>query len=64
MGYMLLRTLDMSDKVHKAMISRGFTGDIKVLEPSVARPVDYVALAGAVCISALLALYSQGLIRI
>jgi cobalt/nickel transport system permease protein len=64
MGYMLLRTLDMSDKVHKAMISRGFTGDIKVLQPSVAGPADYAALAGAICISALLVLYSQGLIRI
>ena len=63
-GYMLLRTLDMSDKVHKAMISRGFTGDIKVLEPAVARPVDYIALTGALSISALLVLYSQGIIRI
>lgn len=63
-GYLLFRTLDTSDKVHKAMISRGFTGDVKVLESYKARGRDYVALVGALAISALLVLYSQNVFRI
>lgn len=63
-GYLLFRTLDTSDKVHKAMISRGFTGDVKVLKRFKATGRDYAALAVSLAISALLVLYSQSLIRI
>ncbi len=63
-GYLLFRTLDTSDKVHKAMISRGFTGDVKVLKRFHATGRDYAALAAALAVSVLLILYSQNLIRI
>lgn len=63
-GYMLLRTLDMSDKVHKAMISRGFTGDVKVMDTLRMRSRDYLVLVIGLSISVLLILYSQNLIRV
>jgi len=63
-GYLLFRTLDTSDKVHKAMISRGFTGEVKVLQRFRATGRDYAALTVSLAFSVLLVLYSQNLIRI
>lgn len=63
-GYMLFRSLDMSDRVHKAMISRGFTGDIKTMERFNAAGRDYLALFVALAFSAILILYSQHMISI
>lgn len=63
-GYLLFRALDMSDKVHKAMISRGFTGEVKVLKKFRATGRDYAALATSLAICILLVLYSQNLIGI
>jgi len=63
-GYMLLRTFDMSDKVHMAMISRGFTGDVQVLDRLRMTARDYAALGCMFGVSALLVLYTQGLIRV
>jgi cobalt/nickel transport system permease protein len=63
-GYTMIKTLDLSDKVHKAMISRGFTGDVKIMEDFRMRPRDYVAAVTVLAFSAMLVLVSQNIIRI
>lgn len=63
-GYTLIKTLDMSDKVHKAMMSRGFTGDVKILHDYRLRARDYTGLVCALSFSVLLILISRDIIRI
>lgn len=63
MGYTLIRSLDMSEKVHMAMTSRGFTGDVKVMQQLQMRNLDYFAIAIAISLSVLLVLVSQNFIR-
>ena len=41
MGYLLKRTYIMSQDVHNAMLSRGFSGDVRTLAPSKIRGYDY-----------------------
>jgi cobalt/nickel transport system permease protein len=41
MGYLLKRTYMMSQDVHNAMLSRGFSGDVRTLAPSKIRGYDY-----------------------
>ena len=63
-GYMLVKSLDMSSKVHNAMISRGFDGDVKLMYDYAVRRRDYAAMVGVPIVSVLLVLVSQNLIRI
>jgi len=63
-GYMLVKSLDMSNKVHDAMISRGFNGDVKLLHDYAVRKRDYAAIATMLMFSSVLALISQNIIRI
>jgi cobalt/nickel transport system permease protein len=63
-GYTLIKSLDMSERVHKAMISRGFTGDIKLLHSYSIHQRDYVALVSVLGISIVLVLASRNLIPI
>lgn len=63
MGYTLIRSLDMSEKVHMAMTSRGFTGDVKVMQQLQMRNLDYFTIAAAISLSVLLVLVSQDFIR-
>ncbi len=63
-GYMLVKSLDMSNKVHDAMISRGFNGDVKLLHDYAVRKRDYAAIATVLMFSSMLALISQNIIRI
>jgi len=62
-GYTMIKTLDLSDKVHKAMISRGFTGDIRIMEDFRMKPRDYVATVVVLSFSVLLLLVSRNYIR-
>jgi cobalt/nickel transport system permease protein len=64
MGYTLIRSLDMSEKVHMAMVSRGFSGDVKIMQEFKMHNRDYVAGAMAVSLSIVLVLISQNIIRI
>lgn len=64
MGYALIRSLDMSEKVHMAMISRGFTGEVHIMEQFKLRPRDYIAGATAISLSIVLVLISQNIIRV
>ena len=63
-GYTLIKTLDMSDKVHKAMVSRGFTGDIKIMQEYRMRKRDYVALVTVMSFSIILILLSYNIIKV
>jgi len=63
-GYSLLRSMDMSDKVHKAMISRGFNGDIKIMEEFSLKRRDYLAGIIAILLSSFLVLVSQNILSI
>ena len=63
-GYTLIRSLSMSEKVHMAMMSRGFNGEVHIMQEFKMKNRDY--LAGAVAISASLVLVwiSQIVIRV
>ncbi len=43
MGYTLIRSLDMSEKVHMAMMSRGFSGEVHVMQEFKMQNRDYIA---------------------
>jgi len=62
-GYTLVKALNMSEKVHGAMISRGFNGDIKILHQYALRQRDYLAGASVCAFSIVLMLASQNLIK-
>jgi cobalt/nickel transport system permease protein len=62
-GYTLIRSLDMSEKVHMAMLSRGFNGDVKTMEEFKMRKRDYLAGAASIFLSIFLVLISQNIFR-
>ncbi len=64
MGYTLIRSLDMSEKVHMAMTSRGFNGEVHIMQEFKFRNRDYLAGATAISLSILLLLVSQNIPRI
>jgi cobalt/nickel transport system permease protein len=63
-GYMMVKSLDMSERVHMAMLSRGFSGEVKILHEYSIGARDYAAAATSVMLSALFLLASYGAIRI
>jgi cobalt/nickel transport system permease protein len=63
-GYILIRSLGMSEKVHMAMVSRGFNGDVKIMQDFQLRTADYLFGLSAFTISLILVLISQNAIRI
>lgn len=63
-GYTLIKALNMSEKVHGAMVSRGFNGDIKIMHRYLLHRRDYVACVSVFSLSIILVLASQNLIRI
>jgi len=63
-GYTLIKALNMSEKVHGAMVSRGFNGDIKIMHRYALHRRDYVACVSVIALSIFLMLASQNLIRI
>lgn len=63
-GYVLVKSLAMSDKVHQAMISRGFTGDVKLMHADVMRTRDYVALVTVTACCVVLGFISRSTINI
>ncbi|WP_230670181.1 cobalt ECF transporter T component CbiQ [Methanosarcina barkeri] len=62
-GYTLIRSLDMSEKVHMAMLSRGFTGDVKTMEEFKMRKRDYITGAASIALSIVLVATSQNIFR-
>lgn len=63
-GYLLIRSLATSEKVHLAMVSRGFNGDVKIMQDFAATTRDYMAGGVVVAISLLLAMISLNMIQI
>jgi cobalt/nickel transport system permease protein len=63
-GYTLVKSIDMAEKVHGAMISRGFNGDVKILVDYHMKPRDYVALLSVLSFSVILTLISYNIIKI
>ena len=51
MGYTLIRSIDMSEKVHMAMMSRGYNGDVKVMQQFKMKNRDYFAVGAAISFS-------------
>jgi cobalt/nickel transport system permease protein len=64
MGYTLIRSLDMSEKVHMAMMSRGFSGDVHIMQEFKMQNRDYIAGATAITLSVVLVLISENIIRV
>jgi cobalt/nickel transport system permease protein len=62
-GYTLIRSLDMSEKVHKAMMSRGYNGDVKLMHEFKMRNRDYISGVVAISMSVVLVLISHNIIR-
>ena len=63
-GYTLIRSLDMSEKVHMAMMSRGYNGDVRIMQEFKMRNRDYIAGMMAIFMSIGLVLISQNIIRV
>jgi len=61
-GYVLLKSLDTSERVHKAMISRGFDGDVKLMHDYVMQKRDYATIVAVSAFSVILVLVSQNII--
>ena len=52
-GELLARTFHLADEVHLAMISRGYRGEVRLLDDFRTRPLDWVVLAGGLAVPAL-----------
>ena len=63
-GYILIRSLAISEKVHMAMVSRGFDGDVRIMQDFRLKAADYLFALSAFSISVILVLISQNIIRI
>ena len=63
MGYTLIRSIDMGARVHMAMLSRGYNGDVKILQEFKMRNRDYIVGAIALSMSIVIALISTNIIR-
>jgi len=64
MGYTLIRSIDLSEKVHMAMTSRGYNGDVKTLQQFKMQHRDYIAIAAALSLCLALVLISQNVIKV
>ncbi len=62
-GYVLIRSLGMSEEVYKAMKSRSYNGDVKTMQEFKMRIRDYVSGAIVISLSIALVLISQNIIR-
>ena len=63
-GYTLVRSLSMSEKVHMAMMSRGFSGEVHIMQEFKMTNRDYLYGALAISISLVLVMISQNIIRV
>jgi cobalt/nickel transport system permease protein len=54
LGHLLLRSLDRAQRIHRAMLARGFDGEVRVLRPTAIRAGDalFVAIWGEVFLTA------------
>jgi len=57
LGQLLIRTMDRAQRIHLAMLCRGFDGDIRHVLPSKMRLSDLLFVSGWCCLFALLRFY-------
>ena len=62
-GYVLIRSLGMSEEVYKAMKSKGYNGDVRTMQEFKMRNRDFISGAMAISLSIALVLISQNIIR-
>jgi cobalt/nickel transport system permease protein len=62
-GYVLIRSLGISEEVYKAMKSKGYNGDVKTMQEFKMHNRDYISGAIAISLSIALVLVSQNIIR-
>jgi len=62
-GYTLVKSLDMSERIHGAMMSRGFKGEVKLMHNYNIHKRDYVALVSVLFLSVFMTLISQNILR-
>lgn len=62
-GMVLVRGMDRAERVHAAMLCRGFNGTFRSFNSLVARPRDTVFFVLTLAMGILLTLYDRGLIR-
>jgi len=62
-GVTFMKSIEMSDDVYKAMLSRGFHGEFRAIDRFRSRPVDYLWLVTVVVISGILILFERGIPR-
>jgi cobalt/nickel transport system permease protein len=63
-AYTMIKSLDMGEKVHQAMVSRGFNGDVKLMHDFKMRAKDYAVLGVSLVSSLVLILIAQNIIRL
>ncbi len=63
-GYMLIKSLDMSEKVHMAMVSRGYSGDVRILYDHRLQWRDYLAAGFALALTFALLIFSLNVVQI
>jgi cobalt/nickel transport system permease protein len=63
-GYMLIKSLDMSEKVHMAMVSRGYSGDVRIMHDYHTSRRDYIAVGSALTLSLTLILVSLNVVQL
>ena len=51
-GNLLLRSMDRAERVHRAMVARGFDGEVRVLRRPALRPADWAFVAGCLALFA------------
>ena len=60
-GSLFLRSLERSERVHAAMLARGYNGEMPSLDPRAMRVVDWVVTAAAVLLLAGVLAWTRGL---
>jgi cobalt/nickel transport system permease protein len=58
-GHLLLRSMDRAERVYRAMVARGFDGEVRPMHPSSFRPTDGLFIAG--CLAFFLAARTRNL---
>ncbi len=61
---MLIKSLDMSEKVHMAMVSRGYSGDVRILHDYHLQWRDYFAAGFALALTFALLTFSLNVVQI
>lgn len=62
-GVTFRKSVEMSDDVYKAMVSRGFHGEFRTIDRFHSRPVDYLWLVTVLAVGCILIMAERGVLR-